>query len=124
MPWRTNVPPDLPIIETIYSGFLTPSELFAAVSETLALVRVHGKTLLLGDCTALEVGNSSLDLFQAADLFLSSGISRTLKEAILVPSLPIAVQSVQLWETMCLNRGLHVRLFQDRQTALDWLLEK
>ena len=122
MPWRASVNPDVPIIETYYSGVLTQSELSAAVHETIELCRTYGRTLLLGDCTALVGGHSVVDLYVLADFVMASGIGHTIKEAVLLPELPASAENVKFWETTCYNRGFSVRLFNDREGALKWLL--
>ena len=123
MPWETRIHLELPIIETRYSGLLTPEELTEAARETLALVRAHGRTLLLGDCTDLKGGHSIVDLYGLVDIIKASGSVTDLKEAVLVPSLPDPVDKVRFWETTCYNRGLYVRVFEDRQAAIDWLVK-
>lgn len=122
MPWSIVIHSDLQVIETRYSGALSPSELSDAVSATLQAVRDHGTGLLLGDCTTLAGGHSVIDLFDAVRVLLSSGIAFTLKEAVLYPPGPVPPDNVQFWETACVNRGVYVRAFQDRQTAINWLL--
>ena len=123
MPWHASVHPDLPIVETCYSGVLTPSELSAAVREPLTLARTSGRTLLLSDCSALVGGHSIHDLYCLANAISLSGTGYSLKEAFLLPALPASVEMVKFWVTVCCNRGINVRIFSDRQSALDWLLD-
>lgn len=123
MPWRVIVCPDHPIVETSYSGLLTPSELTSAVHETLAAAEQEGVNRLLADCTTLEGGHSVVDLYTLAKEVAERGIMWTIREAVLLPRRPDAGEKVRFWETTCINRGFTVRLFDDRQAALDWLLE-
>lgn len=123
MPWHASLHPELPIIETVYSGNLTPSELSDAIDENIRLVRLHGQTALLSDCTGLTHGHSLVDLYYAVDAVLASGMAPLLKEALLLPDLPAPADKVKFWETACLNRGLRVRIFVERQRALEWLIE-
>ena len=46
-----------------------------------------------------------------------------LKEEVLLPKFPESVEHVKFWEDTCSNRGLNVRIFDNRQHALDWLIE-
>jgi hypothetical protein len=123
MSWHVTIHPDLPIIETCYSDVLSSSDLTAAAHATLNLAQTHGLTRLLGDCTKLAGGHSIIDLYLLADAVAVSGIPHTLKEAILLPSLAASSENVKFWETTCFNRGIRVRIFTDRQPALDWLIE-
>jgi hypothetical protein len=123
MPWKVSVHPDLPIVEALYSGTLTPSELSDAAGEILTLARAHGRTLVLSDCTTLVGGHSITDLYFLVDVVLASGIAHTLREAVILPHLPEVSENIRFWETACHNRGLNVRIFNDHQSALDWLLQ-
>lgn len=122
MPWHTIVHADVSLIETCYVGVLTPMELSTAVEETLNLVRSEKKYRLLADCMTLEGGHSLFDLYAVANMLWSSGLGHKLKEAILLPSLPEAVEAVKFWELTCVNRGVRVQLFTERQSAIEWLL--
>jgi len=123
MPWRTSVHPDLPIVETCYSGVLSQPELATAISETLALAHARGLNLFLGDCTALVGGHSVVDLYFLADALAASGLGHTIKEAVLLPGLPDSAENVRFWETACYNRGFKVKIFLDRESAIKWLME-
>lgn len=121
MPWHVQALPDQAIVETSYIGRLSLPELFEAVQETLATVRQTQKYCLLGDCSALEGGHSLVDLFGMIDQIIASGLAHKLKEAVVLPRLPAAQDRVEFWELACTNRGLRVKLFTDRASAIDWL---
>jgi len=122
MPWSTNIDPDHPIIKTIFWGILTPTELSDAFHETLSLVYQHDRTRILADCIGLSGGHSVIDLYYLADAFASKDMDRSLKEAVLLPSAPASAEKVEFWENTCYNRGLKVRMFNDHESAMDWLL--
>ena len=103
MPWRVFVHPDVPFIETVYAGVLTGTELSAAIRETISFAGMHRRNRFL------------------ADLVLSCDPEHLLKEAVLANDTPTVSRHALFWETTCLNRGLKVRLFTDRQSAIDWL---
>lgn len=123
MPWKTIVHTDLPIIETCYSGNLTKSELFTAAHETLALGQEHSRHLFFGDCSDLRGNPSLFDLYLLAKEISSKAHSHKLKEAILLPKIPAFIENVNFWETIGRNRGFMVRVFRDRNTAIEWLLD-
>ena len=123
MPWQVKVNPDVPVIETYYSGRLSPDELNDAVKETIVQARARNIRLLLGDCTALAGGHSVFDLYHLANDVCLNHKGITVKEAVVLPELPAQKENVMFWETACFNRGMHVRIFGDRKSALDWLLE-
>ena len=113
----------MPIVVATYAGIVSAEELGAAVDVILHVMKTHGRTRLLADCTQLVGGHSSVDLFYLADRIRESDPSFALREAVLLPVLPDSANGVKFWEDTCFNRGLHVRVFSDRAAALAWLLE-
>jgi len=125
MPWRiqTLAETRLPLLEVCYEGLLTGADLFDAGRASMAALLKQERPRMLADCTALEGGHSIFDLYELADAIMASGLAPTLREAILTPTLPMPAETVRFWETMCFNRGIQVRIFTDRQRALEWLSE-
>ena len=122
MPWKVQIHPDSGIVETEYSGVLSPVDLGKAVQETIETGRTSGAVLFLADCTGLLGGHSLFDLYGLADLLVSLGFENQFKEAVVMPDLDAPTENVRFWETVCLNRGLQVRIFADRAGALEWLI--
>ncbi len=123
MPWQLVHRRDLGLLETVYSGVVTPPELDAAVRANLAAAREHGTYRFLADCIGLEGGHSLGDLYAVVALLEKSGAPREMREAILAPRFSGMALEARAYETMCLNRGIRVRLFGDRTEALAWLCE-
>lgn len=123
MAWQIIYHPQLGVIETLYSGELTPDELYAAAQASLGLGAEHSAWLFLGDCTGLQGGHSVVDLYGVLELFQVVGFAPPMREALLMPEGPDSAMSeeVAFWETACLNRGVEVRIFHERAAALDWL---
>jgi hypothetical protein len=123
MPWTARLNAGAAIVEIVYVGVLTRDDLTIAALETLELARDHDTWRILGDCTQLAGGHSITDLYFLAESIAASGFGSRIKEAVLLPALPAAADDVQFWETTCSNRGLRVRVFSQRDLALQWLLE-
>jgi hypothetical protein len=123
MPWKVVYHQEIGAVETRYEGILSPDELLAAVEETLLQGREHNVELFLGDCSTLQGGHSIVHLYDLALLLQSRDIPRTVKEALILPVLDARKQEVDFWETFCRNRGYNVRVFSDRDKALEWLCE-
>ncbi|MBX7185353.1 MAG: hypothetical protein K1Y01_09435 [Vicinamibacteria bacterium] len=109
---------------TTYAGVIPPDLLAEAVKGTMALGREKGTSRFLADCTALEGGHSIVDLYFISQLLEEAGISRTFREAIVLPQLQSAAGEVRFWETTCWNRGMDVRVFKTMAEALAWLGER
>lgn len=107
MPWRVTFEPSGRYVETTFAGVLTPDDLKAAVMATLHECLGRNAPRLLADCSQLEGGHSVVDLYEMASA---------------IPASAVAADTVQFWETTAGNRGLTVQLFQDRHSALAWLL--
>ena len=122
MPWQAKADSNYPIIETVYSGDITVTELADAIRETLELARTHSRTRFLGDCTQLISGHSILDLNDLTRVLQSSGLPGPLKEAIILPLAAGMKENVKFWRDTCINSGILVRVFTDRSHALEWLL--
>lgn len=123
MTWRIEFDAEHGIVETLYSGWMSPSELKDAVEATLSVAREHAAMRYLSDCAGLQGGHSVFDLYGIVDFLESCGFSRLSKEAVIFPQLEHAAREVEFWETSSKNRGFNVRLFNDRDSAIAWLLE-
>jgi hypothetical protein len=119
MPCRAFLDPEAAHAEASFTGTLTASELEGAVREIMALMQESDTRLLLADCTGVTGGHSVFDLYGLADWLMASAPS--FREAVVLPTLDLAAKNVRFWETTCRNRGLAVRIFNDRQSALEWL---
>jgi len=123
MTWQVIVHSEPCIVETRYLGSLTPNELEEAARETIRMGIECGSSLFLGDCSRLSGGHSPMDLYLLANIVQDSPMGRTAKEAILLPARASAQSEVRFWETTARNRGLDIRIFGDRSSALAWLAE-
>jgi hypothetical protein len=123
MPWQSVFHAEQAIVEVTYTGHVTTTELQEALQEIIALGRRHRTLRVLADCAALQGGHSVVDLYFLADSLKSMEEASGMKEALLLPRSPESAQAVAFWETICRNRGLRARAFQDRAAALAWLRE-
>ena len=121
MPWQTRLLEPERIVESTFSGLLSPAELVAGFTASVALGKQSDILLFLADCTALEGGHSLLDVFSLLNMFESVGLDRRVKEAVLLGKSTPAADRLEFYETACRNRGYTVRLFSDRDEAVAWL---
>jgi hypothetical protein len=109
------------VVESVYSGLVSPEELGRAVVAAVALARDTGTWRFYTDVTGLTGGHSTGDLFAVVALLEQLGLPRTLREAILTLPSTVAAPEVQFYEDASRNRGWNVRLFTERERALEWL---
>lgn len=122
MPWSASLDPRYPVIETIYSGHLSPAELGEAFEAARKLVFDSGRSLVLADCTGLQGGHSVTDLYHLAETFAKVTMEHPVKEAVLLSEMPNTAGMARFWETTCYNRGINVRVFTEREGAIAWLM--
>ena len=123
MTWTVAVNPLGPFLAVVYTGTVTPEELKQSAAETLDLARSHNIVRVLADTRGLQGGHSLADLYFLSDWLVQKQAFR-LREAVLMPVSAAVQDNARLWETACFNRGLNVKVFNDRDAALTWLLEK
>ena len=121
MPWSVQLLPGRSVVETVYAGLLSAEELRAAVEATLKLSLASGTATFLGDCSALKGGHSVFDLYELAKVVATLPNKAQFREALLIAPDTTSREDVEFWETTCINRGLKVRLFENRDEALAWL---
>lgn len=124
MPWEVNLHPKYPLIEASFGGVLTPEELSAALGEILNLADSHQVYHVLADCSGLEGGHTPIDLYGMVDVLIASGLAHKVREALVLPMRPEAIERATFWETACVNRGICVRIFSNRHEAMDWLISE
>jgi hypothetical protein len=113
--------PDYPIVEATYSGHVSKQDVDDAFGACAALGIEHDIWNLLGDCTDMVWTPTVTDLFELVQFLADMGVSERFREALVRPTDAAAVASVGFWETAGVNRGLNIRTFHDRESAIAWL---
>jgi hypothetical protein len=109
------------VVESIYAGDVSPKELERAFIAAIDLARQSGIFLFFTDVAGLTGGHSAGDIFALFGMVGPLQLPRTLREAIVFSPSSLAALDVQFYEDAARNRGWNVRLFQDRERALEWL---
>lgn len=122
MNWQTSYQDQTQLVELTYSGTVTQAELALSAQATLQLAQEHGSHRVIADCTAMHGGHSMADLYFLSDWLINMKAFR-LKEAVIMPVEAASSELARFWETTCINRGLRVRVFDQRDAALRWLME-
>jgi hypothetical protein len=122
MSWHTSVNSELPIIEVCYADEVDRDQLYASTAEALVLLSSHARSRVLSDCTAITGGYTQFDLFQLAESVGQKGETHKLKNAIISTGIGDKAKNADFWKTTCHFRNMQVNIFQDRQSALEWLL--
>lgn len=121
MSWQVSYLADQQVVEMLFEGQVTRSEMHACIAATLEAGRVQGSKRLLCDASALTGGHTVFDLYALAENLHALDVPPGLREAIVLPTRAERAAEASFWENTCANRGFEVRCFVDRATAMAWL---
>lgn len=113
-------------IEIRFRGFVPAAELMAGAVASITAGRAQDCPFFLADCTELTGGHTLADLYFLASQLGNDAFTVRIREAVLMPRSPTATkatEAVSFWEVAGSNRGLEIRVFDDRVAALAWLAE-
>jgi len=112
----------LRIVELVYTGRYTAQESQESTSKAIAIGKEHGDADALVDAAEVELAVSLFDLLDLPDRqYVEEGMNRRIRVAVVPPRLLKDKKDAQFYETACLNRGWQVRLFPNRDDAIEWL---
>ena len=123
MPVRYEVHSDPAFVEATYSGTIAGDDLGAIAQEIGAAADKHATPLRLVDCSALESAGPLLDLHAVASSLAGDHSTLAIRESLILPATRITRDRAEYWEAFCYIRGARVRSFEERTSALAWLLE-
>ena len=122
MPWSVNFNPSLGIIEEVFYGLVTASELTEATSQRILLQKETSITKILNDVSDVKLEASVIDILNFPDKqYPEENADRKTRMALILPKCNKARNMAEFFMTASLNRGWTVRPFEERQSALDWL---
>lgn len=124
MPWSVKYDAELGIVCIVNSGRITIDEFKEGAFEIIAQARKHRTNLVLIDDSKLEITVSTNDIFKMPQFYEDAKAYRGSRWALIQPPEGPALKELKFYETVCRNRGWLVKLFSDRQAAVDWLLNE
>lgn len=113
--------PDHRVIEQVAVGTLNDPEVFELILGVQQLQKDTGIGDTLLDCTGLTQGPAPVPLLELIDKVAAIGMEPGWRQAIIRPHDPFAAMTVDRWSAAANNRGIAVRVFRDRESALTWL---
>ena len=123
MPCTIQYHADSHFVETMYSGALSPEEVYEGAAESIAVAYSRQCTRFLGDCVKLTNDYGMLEVKNLVAFLEATGVDRSVKEALLLPEAIDSAKYIALYATVCKEHGYRVRGFVTRDAALEWLLE-
>jgi hypothetical protein len=116
MPDKIFVNEDLDIIEVESFGEVTADEIARSIAKVREIYSEKGVSKILVDTCKQESLPTTIDIF---DLF--STFPREFKLAILVKQSQITEEDLDFIETIAVNRAIRMKIFSERDVALEWL---
>lgn len=103
------------------TGVRRPETLLAAATETTAYCREMGVLHLLIDIREMTGGLDTIETFEVAGHGIPSQTNarRLIRSAIL--DHPENLERIRFFETVAINRGFVVKIFDDEEKAVRWL---
>ncbi|MBE2218612.1 MAG: hypothetical protein IAE90_10430 [Ignavibacteria bacterium] len=122
MPYKIAVSENRDYVLLDYFGNVSRDDLAGSISGCKKLYVETGISLFLADCTQMIAEHSILDIFSKVDSFQSLEMKKDFREAIIISKDSESKDKVNFYETACLNRGYNVRIFENKEEAVAWLL--
>lgn len=125
MPWNVEYNSQLGIIQGQYVGRVTDGDFIKATAKALSLSKANKTNRFLIDDSRWEGGTSTFGLYDLPKLFQEQGFERGSKAALILPPAGTPEENdARFFETVCVNSGWQVEVFNDRQKAIDWLTSR
>jgi hypothetical protein len=121
MVWKSEFLTDERVLEIVFGKDFQSNELPDLLKDTVVKLNQNNCLRVLADCSALEKTSSLFKIYDFPKLYVAQGLDRRTKEAVLLPLAIKPREALKFYETVCRNLGLHVKAFDDRPAALEWL---
>lgn len=108
-------------VVAVLGGVRTPETLMAAAAKTTAYCREHGYSLLVIDLRKMSGELDTLETFEIAghSIPTQTDARDLVRSAIL--DLTENIERIRFFETVAVNRGFNVKIFDDENKAFEWL---
>ncbi|HEY9114984.1 MAG TPA: hypothetical protein VIN10_09790 [Bacteroidales bacterium] len=113
---------ELNYVEVISFGEFTIDNYRVEIDEAARFGREKNTFRFLANNTNLVNLASVSDIYKIPKFYLTSAPERDLKVAALFSEISSNKESVSFYENICVNHGLNVNTFFNREEALSWLL--
>ena len=122
MPWHLALDAPRHTICLSFEGHVSRADVGDSTAAVIDLMAKAGTARVLTDFTAaLSLATTTLDILQRPQSYSARGFAAALREAVVAPPACKVLDAADFYETVCRNRGVQVRRFDDRASALAWL---
>ena len=121
MTWDVRYLDDTNIIYIVNKGASTNQDYEEQTIKALELAKEHNTHLFLTDNSEATNKAAILEIFYLPALYDKLGAYKINKLGVIVPNTPYKNEDYKFYETLCKNRGWNVKLFHDKDDAIEWL---
>lgn len=122
MSWDISVVKEEGIIYAVASGEITMGLALQMTAEGLKLAIKHRITLFLVDLRTSTSDISTVQIYRLPTILETLGLSRDRRIALVIPSDPADPADYRFYQTVSKNRGFMIGLFEEPDSARQWLL--
>ena len=117
MPDKVVYNRELGVIEVDSYGVVTRDDISGSIEKIQQIQREQGVNRLLVDTTRQDQIPNSIDILE-----IFSNYPDDIQTVLLVEGEQATEEDVYLVETVAVNRGKNIKIYRDREKALEWLL--
>jgi len=125
MSWTVDFDKASGVIVVVYRGDSTGADFRDCTSAAIALSKSCGSRRFLVDTTEIVANVPPLALYNLAQTqYTAEHLHRWSCVALVLPETEKERELAKFYETVCVNRGWRVQLFENGEDARRWLLEQ
>ena len=124
MAWDAKYLPDDKIALFTATSAMSSADAIEQIKEAVRLLKENETNVVLCDYSHVETKIPVVDLYSLPQRFLELGLSRSMKAAMVLPETGHRYEDYVFFENRMRNDGFNVKLFNDIQTAKEWLFHK
>jgi len=102
------------------TGPFTHEDFMKQAREALEVSQLKKCNKFLVDCTSMIIQSQTIDIYATSAFYDEIGAPKENKIALVVPAGTKTEADLRFYETVCINRGWKVRMFADRESAMQW----
>jgi len=125
MSWQVKFDDEHRVIFLYYGADISKKDIRESIVAVVEIIRDKDVRKILTDFTeCLSLSLSTFDIYQLPTEYKTAGLNVSVTEAIVAPQDPKILNDIKFYETVFLNRGVRVQIFEDREKALEWLINR
>jgi len=124
MAWKVTMNHETGFIETTYSGVATIQDITESTMKCLEFAHSEAPLKFLTDLANADLDVSIIGLFKQPDFWEALGFKRVNSLAIIQGVKHKEKGELSFFEDVSVNRGWNVKIFTERQDAIEWLSQQ